>query len=226
MLRRLDTHTVFGEPVTNHIKMQKSASKFDFISTALEVGLMPGEAYSGEGVTSQRVSTLLFFRIFRNIPQKIFLPKPYTDALTFMYDKFSSGRSFCESTSLPPAKTVSLYDMIVFDFAQVARIAFHQTGSDFLERISDLESEALKKGSIVIQVWLRLTSPWTGDVVKLLQGKGYFLGGLLPQWFDDDGILMQKLLFVPDFDSIHLYTDDSIRIAEFVREDFHRLYGR
>lgn len=226
VIPRLESHTVFGEPVTNHVQMQKSGAEFGFDSTALEVGLMPGEAYSGEGVTSQRVSTLLFFRIYRNIPQKIFLPKPYDVTLRFMYEKFSLGRSFYESTALPPKKTVSLSNMNLFDFAKVARIAFHETGSDFAKSISDLESEAIKKGSIVIQVWLRLTSPWIGEVVKVLQGKGFFLGGLLPQWFDDDGILMQKLLFVPDFDSIRLHSDDSLRIAEFVREDFHRLCGR
>jgi hypothetical protein len=223
---KLGMHTVFGEPVTNHVQMQKAGIKYNFNATALEVGLMPGEAYSGEGVTSHRVSTLLFFRLYRNIPQEIFLPKPYNVALRFMYEKFLLGRAFSESTSLPPGNTVSQSDMDLFDFAKVARIAFHKIGSDFAEHISDLESEAVKKGSIVIQLWLKLTSPWIGEVVKVLQGRGFFLGGLLPQWFDDDGLLMQKLLFRPDFDSIQLYSDDSHRIADFVRADCRRLYGR
>jgi hypothetical protein len=223
---KLGMHTVFGEPVTNHVQMQKAGLKYNFNATALEVALMPGEAYSGEGVTSHRVSTLLFFRLYRNIPQEIFLPRPYNFALKFMYEKFLLGRSFSEATSLPPMNTVSRSDMDLFDFAKVARIAFHETGSDFAVRISDLESEAVKRGSIVIQVWLKLTSPWIGEVVKVLQGRGFFLGGLLPQWFDDDGLLMQKLLFMPDFDSIQLYSDDSRRIADFVRADCQRLYGR
>jgi hypothetical protein len=221
----LGMHTVFGEPVTNHVSMQKQGLKYHFNTTALEVGLMPGEAYAGEGVTSQRVSTLLFFRLYRNIPQNIFLPKPYIDALRFMYEKFSLGRSFSESTSLLPRNTVSLSNMELFDFAKVARIAFYETGSDFAERISDLESEAVKKGAIVIQLWLKLTSPWIGEVVKVLQGRGFFLGGLLPQWFDDDGLLMQKLLFMPDFDSIQIDSDDSRRIVDFVRADCQQLYG-
>ena len=82
------------------------------------------------------------------------------------------------------------------------------------------------KGSVVIQVWLKLTSPWIGEVVKVLQAKGFFLGGLLPQWFDDDGFLMQKILFMPDFDSIQLYSDDSRRIADLVSADCQRLYGK
>ncbi len=37
--------------------------------------------------------------------------------------------------------------------------------------------------------------------MKILREKGFFLGGVLPQWFDDDGLLMQKVLFTPDFAS-------------------------
>jgi hypothetical protein len=226
VIPKLGMHTVFGEPVTSHVHMQKQGAKYGFNVTALEVGLMPGEAYSGEGVTSHRVSTLLFFRLYHNIPQKIYLPRPYNRALKFMYGGFLTGRSFSESTTLAPKGKVSQSKMDIFDFAKVARIAFHETGSDFAERISDLESEAVKTGSVAIQVWLKLTSPWIGEAVKLVQERGFFLGGLLPQWFDDDGLLMQKLLFKPDFESIQLCSDDSRRITDLVRSDCQRLYGQ
>ena len=71
----LGMHTVFGEPVTIHLQMQKHSENYGFQPTALEVGLMPGEAYSGEGVISNRVSTLSSFRVYRNIPQKIFVAR-------------------------------------------------------------------------------------------------------------------------------------------------------
>ena len=93
----LGMHTVFGEPVTIHLQMQKHSENYGFQPTALEVGLMPGEAYSGEGVISNRVSTLSSFRVYRNIPQKIFLPVTYNEAIRFMYGDFSSGRTFPES---------------------------------------------------------------------------------------------------------------------------------
>ena len=112
--------------------------------------------------------------------------------------------------------------MELFDFAKVARIAFYETGSDFAERISDLESEAVENGSVVIQVWLKLTSPWVGSVVSVLQRGGFFIGGVLPQWFDDDGLLMQKLLFTPDFESIQLYSDRARRIRDLVKSDWQR----
>jgi hypothetical protein len=222
----LGMHTVFGEPVTIHLQMQKHSEKFGFQPTALEVGLMPGEAYSGEGVISHRVSTLSCFRVYRNIPQKIFLPVTYNEAIGFMYGDFSLGRAFSESTEPIPLSAVSEARLDLFDFAKVARISFYETGSDFPEAISDLETEAVKKGSVVIQVWLKLTSPWIGKVVNVLQARGFFLGGVLPQWFDDDGLLMQKLLFMPDFESIQLYSDRAIRIRDIVKADWKRSYEK
>jgi len=219
----LGMHTVFGEPVTIHVHMQKEGESYGFDTTALEVGLMPGEAYSGEGVTADRVSTLLFFLCYRNIPQAVYLPAPYNDALRFMYGNFSSGRSFHEAREPIPLGTVSESNMDVFDFAKVARIAFFETGSDFAEHMSHRESEAEEEGALVIQVWLKLTSPWVGEVVKILREKGFFLGGVLPQWFDHDGLLMQKLLFMPDFESIQLYSDHAWRIRDFVKYDWERI---
>jgi len=219
----LGMHTVFGEPVTIHVHMQKEGESYGFDTTALEVGLMPGEAYSGEGVTADRVSTLLFFLCYRNIPQAVYLPAPYNDALRFRYGNFSSGRSFHEAREPIPLGTVSESNMDVFDFAKVARIAFFETGSDFAEHVSHRESEAEEEGALVIQVWLQLTSPWVGEVVKILREKGFFLGGVLPQWFDHDGLLMQKLLFMPDFESIQLYSDHAWRIRDFVKSDWERI---
>ena len=90
----LGMHTVFGEPVTIHLQMQKHSENYGFQPTALEVGLMPGKAYSGEGVISNRVRSLSNFRVYRNIPQTIYLPITYNETIRFMYGEFSSGRLF------------------------------------------------------------------------------------------------------------------------------------
>ena len=223
VIPELGMHIVFGEAVTNHVAMQKHAQGFGFQPTALEVGLMPGEAFAGEGVTSSRVSTMMRFRIYRNIPQTVFLPPVYSEAIKFLYTDFKTGRAFTESLEPIPSGVSSRPKMDFFDFAKVARIAFHETGGDFAQGLSNLESEVVNKECLVIQVWLKLTTPWIGALVDVLQGKGFFLGGILPQWFDDDGLLMQKLFFTPDFESIQLLPDSSLRIRELVETDWRRI---
>jgi len=226
LVPQMEMHTVFGEPVTNHVQMQKHTENFGFQPTALEVGLMPGEAYAGEGVMSSRVSTLMCFRIYRNIPQKIFVPIMYREAIRFMYGTMASGRTFSESSEPVPVNTVSEVRTDVFDFAKVARISVYQVDSEFGEHMRNLESEAVAQGLIVIQAWLKLTSPWVGEAVHILQDRGFFLGGVMPQWFDEDALLMQKLLFTPDFESIHLYSDRARRLLDLVKADWHRSCDR
>jgi hypothetical protein len=225
VIPELGMHTVFGEAVTIHVTMQKHAQEVGFNPTALEIGLMPGEAYAGEGVTSSRVSTTMSFRIQRNIPQTIFWPAIYNEARQFLYRDFNIGRTFSESVEPLPTGTATRAEREFFDFAKVTRIAFHETGADFAQRLSDLESEAENRGAQVIQAWLKLTTPWIGAMVDILRERGFFLGGILPQWFDDDGLLMQKIFFAPDFQSIKLLSDNLRQIRDLVEADWRR-FGR
>ncbi|MGD9817118.1 MAG: hypothetical protein AB7V04_00305 [Desulfomonilaceae bacterium] len=220
LVPKLDAHTIFGEPVTNHVLMQKAGEDYGFTVTALEVGLMPGEAYSGEGVTTSRVSACLFFKLKRVISQKIYLPAPYQDILRTIYEGFSDGREFYESTARIPLEIHTESKMDIFDFAQVARIALYEIGIDFEQKIMELESEALKQGCVVIQAWIKLTCPWIAEAVRVLREKGFFFGGILPQWFDDDGFFMQKIMFEPDFESMRLYSYKTRMIWDYVRADF------
>jgi hypothetical protein len=89
------------------------------------------------------------------------------------------------------------------------------------KRAADVNNKAIK----VIQVWLKLGSPWVGAAVDALREQGYFLGGLLPRWFDDDGFLMQKLLCPPDWEGIRLHTDRAKILLNMAHEDWDRVTG-
>lgn len=84
------------------------------------------------------------------------------------------------------------------------------------------ESEAAARGVTVCQVWLPLASTSVGWAVERLRSRGYFLGGILPRWFDTDGLLMQRLSHTPDWDSIQILLDRSREIVRMVREDWQR----
>jgi hypothetical protein len=110
----------------------------------------------------------------------------------------------------------------VFEFARVARITIRTAGHDLAGALDLAEKSALARGASVIQVWANLSWPWIGQIVHLLHEKGYFAGGVLPRWFDDDGILMQKLSRPPDWDAIRLHADRARQILELVRADYLR----
>jgi hypothetical protein len=218
-----DIDMFFGEPVCNHIYIQKAAAdSLPVVETALEIDLMPAEAYEKEKSASGRVSTLLMFMTIGPRPHTVHVPDLYTEYLKYIYDRFDDRRSFVPSKEDLPAPRQTRIDTQVFDSAQVARVAVHEAGSDFEQLFLSEEETITGRNVEVIQVWLKLSWPWVGRVATLLRDHGYFFGGILPQWFGEDGLLMQKVRSRPDWEGIHLFSDRAKQILEFVKADEHR----
>lgn len=220
---RPEIEETFGEPVCNHVYMQRSVREFRHVDTAIEVALMPAEAYGKEGSASGRVATLMAFRCYRPRPQRIFLPRMYEHELRAIYARVDDARDLTIGDEAIPAGTRSHSEMTVFDFAQVARIAFHEIGDDFEAHLVDLETGPPSRTCVVLQVWIKLSMPWTGAAVEVLRRNGYCFGGPLPRWFDDDGLLMQKVKCDPNWDGIHIYADHVREMLAMVRADFARV---
>ncbi|MEW6349581.1 MAG: hypothetical protein AB1646_11010 [Thermodesulfobacteriota bacterium] len=212
----------WGEPVCNHMIMQKAVVEFRCIETALEVALMPSETYDREKSAAGRVAALAAFRCYRPKPHTVFLPPVYEKELTFLYSALDDERNMLISDQSLPDSLESNADMTVFDFARVCRVAVRRMGSDFDAYLRELETNALDRKVVVLQVWLNLGCAWVGAAVNVLRHRGYFLGGLLPRWFGEDGLLMQKLMIDPDFESIQLYSERAKQISAMVHADWLR----
>jgi len=214
---------LFGEPVCNHTHLQKAVERHRYVETAVEVALMPAEAYDKEKSASGRVATLAGFRCYRSKPHRIFLPSAYEEELRTIYGRLDDRRDLSLSDAGAPGDMRTRIDLEVFDFAQVARIAVPAVGTDFVERFSLVEKEAVSRKAVVLQVWLDLTRPWVGEAVEELRKRGYFFGGALPRWFDGDALFLQKLLCPPYFESIQLFTDFAKEMLEVVKKDWRRV---
>jgi hypothetical protein len=122
---------------------------------------------------------------------------------------------------LPPSRATRI-DTEIFDSARVARLTVHEAGQDFERVFLGEEEPILSKNVEVIQVWMKLSWPWISRIAGLLKGAGYYFGGILPQWFGEDGFLMQKTLSQPNWEEIHLFSDRAKQILEFVKADRRR----
>jgi len=213
---------IFGEPVCNHPFMQKAVAGLRFVEMALEIALMPAEAYTQEKSATGRVAALLTFRCYQPKPHRVFLPSVYEKELRFLYAALDDDRELATADEPLPAASVSAINMTIFDFARVARIAVADAGADFSQRLMAIELEATERGVWVLQVWLNLAQPWVGAAVQSLRERGYFLGGPLPRWHNTDGLLMQKLLCPPDFAQIQLHSSRGQDILALVRQDWER----
>lgn len=211
---------LFGESVCNHVFSQRMCAGLGAVNMAVEMDLMPAAAYAQEGSARGRVSALLDYIHIQSKPQKVFIPQVYGEALNFIYGGLTDGRTKRPSEAPIPADGITELETQVFDFAQVARLAVREAGRDFEQILADLERDLEARGVVVIQIWLNLAWPWVGAVVDCLRRRGYFLGGLLPRWFDSDGLLMQKTTACPGWEDMQIYFERAQKIAALARADW------
>lgn len=213
---------VFSEPVCNHPFSQKMMINLGFATRALEVDLMPAEAYHEEGGSSGRAAAFLDFRTIREKPHAVYLPHAYRQVLEFLYAGLDDQRDFRLAGTTVPAQRITNLQLHVFDFASVARVTVQATGLDFQAGMNQLEAALEEKNIMVTQIFLNLAEPWVWQAVETLRQRGYFLGGVLLRWFDTDGLLMQKTRQSPDWDSICTHAKRHRQILALVREDWQR----
>jgi len=211
----------FGEPVCNHVYIQKAAlANLPFVETALEVDLMPAEAYVKEKSASGRVATILMFITVIPGPHLVYVPDVYAPWFEYIYAGLDDRRTFAPAVGGLPASGKTRIDTQVYDFARVVRLTVHEAGPDLPGVFEREEERVLREDVEVVQVFLKLSWPWVGRVTDLLRARGYFFGGILPQWFGEDGFLMQKTVSRPNWQDIHVHSDRAHKILEFVGSDW------
>lgn len=218
--KKFNMELIYGESVCNHLISQKVAAGFSSVTHSIEVDLMPAQAYTREQSATGRVATILDFKTLKPKPHTVYLPAIYEETLRFLYSELDDSRKILLSVQgLPDFKTTEL-NVQIFSFARVARIAVIEAGADFERVFDEQEKAAIDKGMTVIQVWPNLSWPWAGRVAEALRKRGYFLGGILPRWFDEDGMLMQKVIGQPNWEEIRLYTERAKKLLELVKADW------
>lgn len=218
---RLGIPVVFGEAVCNHVISQQLACRQGFRFTGLEVECMPSSIYAGEGGATRNVSLLLTFKIIRSTPSMVHVPPAYEAFITGMYVAMGLEREYAPAAA-PGGKTA--YEDFILPETGLARITVKKAGTDLQEII---DRARIKAGhSALVQIYLNLGDPAAPDVVAMLRTKGFFFGGLLPQWFGSDGLIMQNVPQAPDWDTIRLYNEAAVAIRDYVRRDYEAITGQ
>lgn len=211
---------VYGEHVCNHVYTQKVAVALGNVTMGLEVDLMPAAAYDKEKSAQGRVSSLFGYQSLSSYPHTVHLPPVYDEALRFIYAGLDDARRLKTSAQDPAQGSLSRITAEVYDYAQVTRITILEVGEDLEAALAEREAQAEARGVVVYQAWLPLACPWVGWAVERLRRRGYFLGGVLPRWFDEDGLLMQRLLNAPNWDEMQILLERSQDITRMIKDDW------
>ncbi len=214
----------FGEAVCNHTHSQKAGALIHTIETGIEVDLLPGEVYTKFRKMEGRVAVVDMFRTYVSKRHAVHLPRVYEDILRFLYAGFDDSRAIGTATDEAPSSSATSFSTRVFEAAGVARIGVIQAGTDFGAAF-DAETGAVmdQEGNRVIQVWLKLSHRGISPIVDELRKRGFFFGGLFPRWFDEDGLMLQKVAGEPNWQGIQLYSERSMEILKFIKGDWARV---
>ena len=95
--------------------------------------------------------------------------------------------------------------------ADLSRWHVEAVGEDF--------GRGLDEDAAVVQLMLPLGDSGIDFAVEIATSKGFFLGGLLPNWGRCDHLLLQRLQEEPQWDSIVLDSDRSRSLLRTLQED-------
>ena len=218
ILEKLDglpgIEAVFGEAVCDTVITQHSSALFGFKETAIELDLMP-EKTIGQG----RTSCLVMFRNIKDRRRRLYHSGGDAEQISWLVAHAGLDRELVVPDTVTPLASQTRLRTEVFAQAGVMRIQVFTLGPDGQEAIDRAEAQGRAAGCVCFQIFLNTAEPSTADIASYLRQAGYGLGGLIPRWFDDDAILMQKNLCLTARDHINLFSDTARTILAMAMAD-------
>lgn len=210
--RQIPVKAIFLEAFCNYDASQGFAELHGLKPTGLEVEWMPARL---QGIELKRnISLLLEFRIYEDTPHTIHVHPEYAGFITERAEALKIARS--PETSILPGKGETIARREIMADIGIAVLTVDSPGRYWTEALAAFEAEA---GGCAMQVKLNIGRPDAPWAVEQLCRRGFILGGYLPLWFGQDGMMFQKLRQVPDFAAHKLYSEAGKSVAARVEED-------
>lgn len=215
----VDFEAAFFENVSSHYYTQRKAYYGGCIDSAILLSTMPEL-----NAEKERLSFIMaFLENIKSVAKPIYIPSAYADILAGFYYGLKS-RQFMPACYTKPENVATVSKENLYPTIGLLKETFFVIGSDFSNKIENLESHLLDDEFFTIQVYLSLNSPFISFAVDCLRAKGYFIGGVLPFWFGADGLVMQKSTKI-NWQNLCLYSKKSRYLFDVVYEDYLSLYN-
>jgi anti-sigma regulatory factor (Ser/Thr protein kinase)/N-acetylglutamate synthase-like GNAT family acetyltransferase len=215
---------VFGEAVTVHDISQRVNHHFGMVSTALLLGIFPPERFLGLAEDSDHpITVVIDFRpleFYGTVAP--FLPAPYANLLTSVYDALGATVVAPSAAPVPldafPA-TTHLDAQIQYTHHHVVFV-IEDPGADLVSQVQQALDDLTDEDMHVAFVDLPLNDPCTPVAADLLRDAGFVLAGLMPRFHHDrDFLRMQRPLVALDPADIRVYSDLAITLKSFILDE-------
>jgi predicted GNAT family N-acyltransferase len=178
---------VFGEMDCRWKVSQNMVHQLNFQDTALAVGFFKDQ--------DQRFSAVLAYFDMRDRNHRVHLPPRWKDLLAFCYEDLGLRREFVHQG--PPLTGSSRFQSGYAPRLQVAHLDCLEAGQDFAGAL--LEQQQRYPEAQIFQLRLNLEDERAIAAAESAYQQGYRCCGLLPRWFDGDGLLLQRNLVGPEW---------------------------
>ena len=210
---------IIGEAVCHHYFTQVGAVKLGFEECGLELDLLDGASFSEHRPDTERVACVVQFYELSDPSDVCYLPEQYLDFLQDLYGRLRPRTLLPGSLPLPlSGETVSTDHW--FEEAGTWRFSVSAIGNDWEQFLDRMLATCQERKIVCLQLVISTAMPCISEAVGQLRQRGFFIGGLFPRWFGNDGVMLQQLFGKePDYDGIKLYTDVARKMLKSIRSD-------
>jgi len=209
---------VFASPVCHHYFSQIFCAKAGWVASTIQLDLFDGAIFRDRPEGLSRVSCVQFFTPMPPVAAPSYWPREYSEFLATITRARNEPEGRLSTKPLPDAMPTSLQTNAM-PSSRNLRINVSHIGKDWPEVVRNLLAEARSQQMISIQVMLDTSCSCIGAAVGILRSHGFFLGGLAPRWFGNDGLLMQKVTTDTRYDLFKLYSSPAKELFDFIRAD-------
>jgi GNAT superfamily N-acetyltransferase len=222
VVQSVGVKVLFGEALCHHTVSQKMALEQEMHPCGLELEIMPVSVSAGSDKKQlrKRDSLLLLFSLYQDRPQTVFLPSRYVAFCSRLYDRLGAKRTITAQGGTPAQKTASSQSRIAE--ARLLRITVTAVGQDLEQHLQEIMNSPDADQQDIVHVSFKLDDPAVEYGCTILEESGFFIGGLLPQWFGVDGLLFQKLPWIPDYSAVKLAAGEAEEMGRWVRSNMDR----
>jgi serine/threonine-protein kinase RsbW len=213
---------LLGNAFTMHTLSQKTNLKFGFLETALQLGAFPpGSILPIREKDLKGAGHVITFFKYIKAPEryKVFLPPRHMDVLGEIYSKLNIKRSFESVDNLPsdPLPEESVIQLSIKPFHKTATIEVKVNGADIEKRVKAKLIELDNKGFNALYLDLNLKASSTVEVLRRVEGLGFFFSGLLPDYSDGDILRLQHYNTVVDYEEIETHSPFAVELVNYIK---------
>ena len=209
---------IYGSPVCHHYFAQIFCAKSGWIASTIQLDLFDAAIFRERPEGLSRVSCVQFFTPMPPAPAPSYWPREYSEFLATITRSRNEPAGRLSEELLPDESLTSLQTNELESSRNLRVNVFH-IGKDWPEVVQNILVEARTRQLISVQVFLDTSCSCIGEAVRILRSHGFFLGGLAPRWFGNDGLLMQKVNADTRYDLFKLYSAPARKLFDFIRAD-------